>query len=57
MAIASLFVTTAMSSSVMLSECILGLFNGVGVRPGKRYDSCSKIPRDELDGEDCKAKE
>ena len=26
------------------------------MRSGKRYDSFSEIPRDELDGEDCKAK-
>ena len=34
-----------------------GLFYGLGVRSGKRSDSFSEIPRDELDGEECKAKD
>ena len=36
---------------------LAGLFYGLGVRSGKRFDSFCEIPRDELDGEDCKAKE
>ena len=35
---------------------LAGLFYGLGVRSGKRDDSSSEIPRDELDGEECKAK-
>jgi len=30
-------------------------FYGLGVRSGKRYDSFSGIPRDQLECEDCKA--
>ena len=32
-----------------------GLFYGVGVHSGDRYDSFGEISRHELDGEECKA--
>ena len=35
---------------------LAGLFYGLGVLPGKRNDSFSEVPWDELDGGDCKAK-
>ena len=35
---------------------LAGLFYGLGVRSVKRSDSSSEVPRDELDGEECKAK-
>ena len=43
----------------MNAACVplAGLFYGMGVLPRKRNDSSSEIPRDELDGEECKAKE
>ena len=34
---------------------LAGLFYGLGVRLGKRSDSFSEVPRDELDGEEYKA--
>ena len=38
---------------VMNAACVplAGLFYGLEVLPGKRNDSFSEIPRDELDGE------